>query len=73
MTISRLALLAFLLWEAWWVYEFVTAPRPDPEMQSVFALVMGIFLPALIALPVAAARFRRRTGKHDPLRKPGSN
>lgn len=46
-----LAAAAFLLWEAWWIYEFTTAPRPDEKMQSVAAILFGggsAFLAALL-------------------------
>ena len=42
----RIALAAFLVWEAWWAYEFCAAPQPDYEMQTVFAVIMGVFVPA---------------------------
>ena len=44
-------LLAFLLWEAWWAWDFAAAPRPDYEMRTVAALLLGLVLPgSLIAL-----------------------
>ena len=61
-------LLAFLLWEAWWAYEFLSAPNPDEHMQSVFALMMGVFLPLLILLPcfiLVVARRNARSSKGD--------
>jgi hypothetical protein len=56
----RLALLlAFLLWEAWWVWEFVAAPRPDREMRIAAAVALGMILPGLaIALGALAMLLR---------------
>lgn len=56
----RLAIFAFLLWEAWWAYVFIMAFVPDYKMDSVFALVMGVFLPLLIAAFVGLMVFMRR-------------
>ena len=44
-------LIAFLLWEAWWAYDFISAPRPDEEMRTIFALLMGVFLPLIVLGP----------------------
>ena len=60
---KRIALLAFLAWEAWWAYEFISAPRPDEEMRTVFALYMGVFLPLLIAVPTALILYIRRVAR----------
>lgn len=49
-TAKRLALAAFLLWEAWWAYVFFSAPVPDYKMDTVFALFMGVALPLVVAI-----------------------
>jgi uncharacterized membrane protein YciS (DUF1049 family) len=54
-TINRLALLAFVLWEAWWAYEYVAAPRPDYEMRSVAAILFGLCLPVALGIVVGLA------------------
>jgi hypothetical protein len=47
----RLLLLVFLGWEGWWLYQYVSRPIPDEEMQSVAAIACGVILPsALLAL-----------------------
>lgn len=43
---KRLALAAFVLWETWWAYVFTTAPVPEYRMDAVFAVLMGVALPA---------------------------
>ena len=43
----------------WWAYLFITAPVPDYKMQSVMALIMGAFLPLLIAAFVGLMVFMR--------------
>ncbi len=54
-----IALLAFLLWEAWWAHEFITAPRPDEEMRTVAALVFGVAIPIFLGIVIGlAARVR---------------
>ena len=55
-----IAVLAFLLWEAWWAYVFISAPVPDEKMDSIFALLMGVFLPVVIGAPVVVALCIRR-------------
>ena len=55
-----IALPAFLLWEAYWAYVFVNAPVPDVRMDTVFALLMAVFLPLLIAIPLAAILYAQR-------------
>lgn len=50
---------AFLLWEAWWAYEFIAAPRPDEEMRAVAALFFGVVVPVLVGLLIAAIMFLR--------------
>nr|WP_314442649.1 hypothetical protein [uncultured Sphingomonas sp.] len=49
-TVKRLSLAAFLLWEAWWAYVFFDAPVPDYRMDTVFALLMGVALPVVAAI-----------------------
>jgi len=59
----RLGLLAFIAWEAWWAYEFVTAPIPDEEMHTVAALLFGAVIPgalaALLGVTILAVRLVR--------------
>jgi hypothetical protein len=47
-------LLAFLLWETWWGYVFLTAPRPDEKMNTVVAIFCGVVLPIALAILVGA-------------------
>jgi hypothetical protein len=35
------AVTALVLWEAWWGYQYVSAPVPDEAMQSVAAVPFG--------------------------------
>jgi len=60
----RLGLLAFAAWEAWWAFEFVTAPNPDEGMQSVAALSFGLIIPggaaACLGATILAVRWARR-------------
>jgi len=59
----RLGLLAFAAWEAWWGYEFVTAPLPDEEMHTVAAFLFGAVIPgavaALLGVTILAVRLVR--------------
>jgi len=59
----RLGLVAFIAWEAWWAYEFVTAPNPDEEMHTVAALLFGAVIPgalaALLGVTILAVRLVR--------------
>jgi len=61
--LKRPWLLAFLLWEAWWAYEFLSAPSPDEEMRTVFALMMGVFLPLLVLVPYFLIQVARRNAR----------
>jgi hypothetical protein len=60
----RLGLLAFAAWEAWWAFDFVTAPNPDYGMHTVAALLFGAIIPGALAvwlgLTVLAVRLVRR-------------
>ena len=60
---TRIALTALALWEAWWTYEFFSAPQPDYEMRTVFALLMGVFLPVALASLALLIRFATRSGR----------
>lgn len=53
MTYRRTFGLAFLAWELWWIYVYVTAPRPDVDMVIVAAQVFGLFVPAFLVIMVA--------------------
>lgn len=46
------AFILAMTWEAYWLWEYVAAPRPDYEMRSVAALFFGGVLPALIVTAV---------------------
>jgi len=59
----RIALPLVLAWEAWWAYEFVSAPVPDEEMRSVFAIYMGVLLPLLIGVPLALILLAHRSSR----------
>lgn len=63
-SLKRLGLALFLVWEGYWAYVFATAPVPDEKMDTVFALLMAVFLPLLIAaaagLIVLGSRLGRR-------------
>ena len=64
MTGKHLALIAFLIWEAWWAYDFSTAPNPDYEMRTVFELLMGLILPGLVAFAWLVVSLGQRRGSH---------
>jgi hypothetical protein len=49
MTLKRILLGTFLIWEACWAYLYVTRPRPDTHMQSVAAILFGLILPLFVA------------------------
>jgi hypothetical protein len=42
--------LAFLAWEVWWTYVYVTAPSPDVGMVTVAAQFFGLFVPAFLLI-----------------------
>lgn len=44
------AVAALTFWEAWWAYEYVSAPDPDVTMQSVGAILFGGGTLVIIAL-----------------------
>jgi hypothetical protein len=45
--------LAFLAWEAWWIYVYVTSPNPDAGMVIVAAQFFGLYLPAFVIIMTA--------------------
>jgi len=45
-----------ILYEAYWAYEFFSAPVPDEAMQSVGAIFFAVVVPAFAGLLVLAAR-----------------
>ena len=61
---KQAAIVGLLLWEGYWAYVFSSAPKPDEKMDTVFALLMAVFLPLMIAgvvgLSILAWRFGRR-------------
>ena len=67
--LKRVALLVFLLWEGYWAYVFFNATVPDERMDTVFALLMAVFLPifvgALWATFFAVRRAYRRSERSD--------
>jgi hypothetical protein len=40
------------IWESYWIYEYVAAPRPDYEMRSVMALFLGGILPGVVVCSI---------------------
>lgn len=53
MTGRRMFGLAFLIWEVWWIYVYVTAPNPDTDMRIIAAQFFGLFAPAFLLIMVA--------------------
>ena len=53
MTRRRAFGLTFLAWELWWIYVYVTAPRPDVRMATIAAQFFGLFVPAFLVVMVA--------------------
>jgi hypothetical protein len=47
-----LSLAAFVAWEAWWAYVYFSAPTPDPHMDTVGAILMGIGVPLWLLIVV---------------------
>lgn len=66
----RFLIAAFLLWEAFWAYIFFSAPVPDERMDTVFALLMAVFVPLLLLLPWALFMGVRQLVRHKPVEKP---
>jgi hypothetical protein len=62
MTPRRIAGLALLVWEIWWVYVYLSAPKPDERMVTVLAFFMAAVLPAAIILLAVAIFVVRRFG-----------
>ena len=60
---KAIGVLAFILWEAYWAYVFFRAPVPDEKMDSIFALLMAVILPALVTSAVSLPVLGRRLGK----------
>ncbi len=54
-----IAFSLFLLWELYWLYQLVTRPIPDEEMQSVAAILFGVILPLAGLLIYGASRLLR--------------
>jgi mannitol-specific phosphotransferase system IIBC component len=52
-----------LVWEGYWAYVFATAPNPDEKMDTVFALLMAVFLPLLIAAAAGLIVLGKRLGQ----------
>ena len=50
----------FLVWEGYWAYVFATARSPDAKMDTVFALLMAVLLPLLIAAVAGLTEFGTR-------------
>jgi len=42
-------ILAFLAWEIWWGYVYLSASNPDVRMDTIFAIVMGVAVPVWLA------------------------
>ncbi len=69
---KRALLGAFLLWEAWWAWEFLAAPRPDEEMRTIAAILFGLILPGLSIALVALILLRWQSVRRKPVSFPGS-
>jgi hypothetical protein len=61
---------AFVLWEAYWVYVFLSAPIPDERMDTIVAMLMAIFIPLLLLLALALFMGVRKLVRHKPVEKP---
>jgi hypothetical protein len=68
-TKRHIALVAFALWEAYWAYVFIAAPRPDERMETVFAFLMAVVVPLLLVVPVGLVLELRKTRKRKPAEK----
>lgn len=63
MALKRTAGLVLLAWEIWWVYAYVSAPRPDEKMITVVAFFLGGVLPAaIVVLATAIVLIQRLLG-----------
>jgi hypothetical protein len=66
---KHLAVVAFLIWEAWWAYVYFSAPIPDEKMDTVFALLMGVGVPIWLAVVVGGTLWMiawvRRSARGD--------
>jgi hypothetical protein len=47
LTAKRVALSLLIVWEAWWVVEYLRAPVPDYEMRKLFAVLMAVIVPCV--------------------------
>ena len=64
MSVPRaIGLLLFIVWEAWWLHQFVTRPVPDEAMQSVAAILFGLIVPLALLALYGALRFAARLGR----------
>jgi hypothetical protein len=52
--------LAFLGWEAWWIYVYISTPRPDPQMTSFGAELLALWIPGTIVLMFAGVAIIRK-------------
>ena len=66
----HLAVAAFMLWEAYWAYVYMSATIPDEKMDTVFALLMGVILPLLLLGPAGLVYELRKGRTHKPAEKP---
>jgi len=66
----HLALGAFVVWEVYWAYVFISAPRPDEKMAPVFALLMGVAPPLVLVGPIGLIVEMRKPRKHKPGEQP---
>jgi hypothetical protein len=48
-------LIAAVLYEGFWIYDFLSAPDPDEAMQTAGALFFGLVVPAFAGLVLLAA------------------
>ena len=63
---KQAAIVALLLWEGYWSYIFFSAPKPDEKMDTVFALLMAVFLPMMIGGVVGLSILAWRLGRRRP-------
>jgi hypothetical protein len=63
---KRLAILAFGLWEIYWAWVFFSAPMPDEQMNTVFALLMAVFLPLTVTCIVGLILLGDFLGRRKP-------
>jgi hypothetical protein len=51
----RLAVIALILWEGFWLYTYLTAAIPDEAMAMPAAILFGAIVPSALAALIASA------------------